>query len=196
MVNILYKHQQTIRQQIRFKRQQLSKTEQIIAADQILKTVLQHHCISSANHITLFLPFDGELNTRPLIEYLWAKNKKIYLPVLHPFSRHQLLFLHYHPDTQLIKNRFNIAEPALNLMDILPIKQLDILFVPLVAFDKQGYRLGMGGGFYDRLLANWQKKHFYPIGLAHDCQLVDKIPVAPWDIPLPEIITPAKRWRW
>lgn len=196
MKNTIETQRQTMRQQIRLKRQQLSQTEQTVAANQVLHRVLQHHLISSANHIALFLSFDGELDTHPLIEYLWAQNKKIYLPVLHPFSRHQLLFLRYRPDTQLIKNRFTIAEPALNVMDVTPISQLDILFVPLVAFDKQGQRLGMGGGFYDRLLANWPKKHFYPIGLAHDCQLAEKIPTAPWDIPLPEIITPSKRWCW
>ncbi|WP_063656434.1 5-formyltetrahydrofolate cyclo-ligase [Candidatus Arsenophonus triatominarum] len=196
MFNNLPKRQKIIRQTVRQYRRQLTCEQQNSAADKITHLVLEHELIRSASHLALFLSFDGEINTHSLIKKLWTKNKKVYLPVLHPFNRHQLLFLHYRPDTQLIKNRFHIAEPALNVMDIMPIAQLDILFVPLVAFDKQGQRLGMGGGFYDRLLANWRKKHFYPIGLAHDCQLVDKVPTAPWDIPLPETITPSKRWRW
>ncbi|MDR5609579.1 MULTISPECIES: 5-formyltetrahydrofolate cyclo-ligase [unclassified Arsenophonus] len=196
MSNNLVKRQKIIRQTVRQYRRQLTCEQQNSAADKITHLVLEHELIRSASHLALFLSFDGEINTHPLIKKLWTQNKKVYLPVLHPFNRHQLLFLHYRPVTQLIKNRFHIAEPALNVMDVMPIAQLDILFVPLVAFDKQGQRLGMGGGFYDRLLANWPKKHFYPIGLAHDCQLVNKIPTAPWDIPLPEIITPSKRWRW
>lgn len=196
MSNNLVKRQKIIRQTVRQYRRQLTCEQQNSAADKITHLVLEHELIRSASHLALFLSFDGEINTHPLIKKLWTQNKKVYLPVLHPFNRHQLLFLHYRADTQLIKNRFHIAEPALNVMDVMPIAQLDILFVPLVAFDKQGQRLGMGGGFYDRLLANWRKKLFYPIGLAHDCQLVNKIPTAPWDIPLPEIITPSKRWRW
>lgn len=195
MSNNVQKRQKIIRQTVRQYRRQLTCEQQNSAADKITRLALAHEIIRSASHLGLFLSFDGEINTNPLIKNLWAQNKKVYLPVLHPFSRYQLLFLNYRPDTLLIKNRFNIAEPTLNVMDVIPITQLDVLFVPLVAFDKQGQRLGMGGGFYDRLLSDWHKKHFYPIGLAHDCQLVDKIPTAPWDIPLPEIITPSKRWR-
>lgn len=196
MSNNLQKRQKIIRQTVRQYRRQLTWEQQHSAADKITQLALAHELIRSASHLGLFLSYDGEINTDPLIKNLWAQNKKVYLPVLHPFNRYQLLFLQYRPDTLLIKNRFNIAEPTLNVMDVIPIAQLDVLFVPLVAFDKQGQRLGMGGGFYDRLLSNWHKKHFYPIGLAHDCQLVDKIPTAPWDIPLPEIITPSKRWCW
>ncbi|MGP1931164.1 MAG: 5-formyltetrahydrofolate cyclo-ligase [Arsenophonus sp. ET-YP4-MAG3] len=188
--------QQKIRKEMRLKRQKLTKTKQIIAANQILNTILKHQHIHVANHIAIFFSFDGEINTQPLIKYLWEKNKKIYLPALDIFNYYHLVFLPYFQNTQLIKNNFNINEPVINLMNIIPIKQLDILFVPLVAFDKQGKRLGMGGGFYDRLLDNWKTKHFYPIGLAYDFQLVNEIQTAPWDISLPEIITPLKRWCW
>lgn len=196
MSNNLQKRQKIIRQTVRQYRRQLTCEQQHSAADKITQLALAHELIRSASHLGLFLSYDGEINTAPLIKNLWAQNKKVYLPVLHPFNRYQLLFLQYRPDTLLIKNRFNIAEPTLNVMDVIPIAQLDVLFVPLVAFDKQGQLLGMGGGFYDRLLFNWRKKNFFPIGLAHDCQLVDKIPTAPWDIQLPEIITPSKRWCW
>lgn len=59
----------------------------------------------------------------------------------------------------------------------------------------------MGGGFYDRTLQGWQQRHRlgvgpYPIGLAHDCQRVAALPVAAWDVPLPEIITPQAHYRW
>lgn len=185
-----------IRKQMKLKRQQLTKAEQTIFSNQILCTLLQHQHIFVSKYIAIFLSFKGEINTYPLIKYLWVHNKKIFLPILNTITQYNMLFLHYCPDTKLIKNYFNISEPVFNLRDIIPIRQLDILFVPLVAFDKEGQRLGMGGGFYDRILVNWQKKHFYPIGLAYDFQLVNKIPSNPWDIPLPEIITPSKIWYW
>ena len=70
---------------------------------------------------------------------------KVYLPVLHPFSRGNLLFLHYHPHSELVVNRLKITEPKLDVRDVLPLSELDVLITPLVAFDEQGQRLGMGG---------------------------------------------------
>ncbi len=97
--------------------------------------------------MALFLSFDGELDTQPLIDQLWRAGKRVYLPVLHPFSPGNLLFLHYHPQSQLIVNRLKIREPKLDVRDVLPLAELDVLVTPLVAFDVSGQRLGMGGGF-------------------------------------------------
>ncbi len=67
--------------------------------------------------------------------------------MLHPFSRGNLLFLHYHPHSELVVNRLKITEPKLDVRDVLPLSELDVLITPLVAFDEQGQRPGMGGGF-------------------------------------------------
>ena len=147
-----------------------------------------------AHSVALFLSFDGELDTQPLIEQLWRSGKQVYLPVLHPFSPGNLLFLRYHPQSQLVTNRLKIQEPRLDVREVLPLSELDVLITPLVAFDTQGQRLGMGGGFYDRTLQNWQQYNLHPVGYAHDCQQVDALPVEKWDIPLPVIVTPSKIW--
>ncbi|MFY2365653.1 5-formyltetrahydrofolate cyclo-ligase, partial [Klebsiella pneumoniae] len=76
-----------------------------------------------------------------------------------------LLFFRYQQDTRLKPNSFSILEPELDLTALIPQSQLDIIFTPLVAFDTQGNRLGMGGGFYDRTLQHWQQKNFQPVGL-------------------------------
>ncbi|CBJ82561.1 putative ligase [Xenorhabdus bovienii str. Jollieti] len=186
----------SIRKQIRQLRQNLSPEQQSRFAQQAAQNVVSHPKVQQANKVALYLSFDGELDTRPLIQQLWQQNKQVYLPVLHPFSRHHLLFLYYHAGTPLNYNRFNIEEPPLDVRQVLPVSELDVMFIPLVAFDNTGQRLGMGGGFYDRTLAKWQQQNFYPIGLAHDFQLVNLLPSASWDIPLPEIITPEKIWRW
>ncbi|CAM4242983.1 5-formyltetrahydrofolate cyclo-ligase [Lelliottia jeotgali] len=149
-----------------------------------------------ARTVALFLSFDGELDTQPLIEQLWRAGKKVYLPVLHPFSPGNLLFLHYHPHSELVVNRLKITEPKLDVRDVLPLQDLDVLITPLVAFDESGQRLGMGGGFYDRTLQNWQQYGVQPVGYAHDCQGVKALPVEKWDIPLPAVVTPSKVWEW
>lgn len=181
---------------MRHLRRALTAEQQERAADLLAEHALNVAPIASAQHIALFLSVDGELNTRPLIAKLWQQKKRVYLPVLHPFATGQLLFLHYTPDTVLIPNRLAIPEPPLDIRYVVTLDQLDVMMVPLVAFDRQGQRLGMGGGFYDRTLQNWQQHGFMPVGLAHECQRVDKLPVAAWDVPLPAVLTPSKLWQW
>lgn len=201
MQNSLTKHSdiqadhQSIRQSIRRCRRQLTPQQQ----EQAVRLVCRHldniERVNHAKHIAVFLSFDGEINTQPIIERFWEQGKQVYLPVLHPFSPGNLLFLNYTPQTELVDHAFGLRQPKLDVTQVIPVAELDIIFTPLVAFDAHGNRLGMGSGYYDRTLKGWQQKNIYPIGLAHDCQQVDKIENEAWDIPLPEIITPSKRWR-
>lgn len=187
---------QKIRQQVRHLRRAMTDEQQAQAAEQLAELALNYAPLSAARHIALFLSVDGELNTRPLIARLWHLKKAVYLPVLHPFSPGNLLFQRYSPDTPLIPNKLRIPEPLLDIRQLITLDQLDLMLVPLVAFDQHGQRLGMGGGFYDRTLQNWRQHGFLPVGLAHDCQQVDSLPVAEWDVPLPAVMTPSKLWQW
>ncbi|MGB2742309.1 MAG: 5-formyltetrahydrofolate cyclo-ligase [Cognaticolwellia sp.] len=192
-----------IRQKTRLLRQRLTPTQQNEAAIHLLASFSIDEKIISAKSIALYLSNDGELDTQLLIEWCWQQGKQVYLPVLHPFATGHLLFLHYDSQTPLVENHFGIAEPKLDVRKIIPPQQLDIICTPLVAFDNAGARLGMGGGFYDRTLSHWHQHHQqqsvvkpYPIGLAHDCQLVGSLPSESWDIPLPEIITPSLHFKF
>ncbi|GKW03220.1 5-formyltetrahydrofolate cyclo-ligase [Pectobacterium carotovorum subsp. carotovorum] len=189
---------QQIRQAVRQQRRLLTPEQQSRFAQQASERIMAHPKIIQAESVAVFLSFDGELDTHPLIQQMWLQGKRVYLPVLHPFRTGYLLFLRYAPDTKLVRNRLKIMEPCLDIRHVLPLPQLDVLLTPLVAFDHQGQRLGMGGGFYDRTLQyrNQMSRGPYPIGLAHDCQQVDALPMESWDIPLPEIITPSRHWQW
>ncbi|MFJ3459013.1 5-formyltetrahydrofolate cyclo-ligase [Scandinavium goeteborgense] len=187
---------QDIRQIIRQRRRALTPDQQQLFAEQAAYRMMAYPPVIMGKTVALFLSFDGELDTRPLIEQLWLSGKKVYLPVLHPFSPGNLLFLYYHPHSELVVNRLKIQEPKLDVRDVLPLSELDVLITPLVAFDAQGQRLGMGGGFYDRTLQNWQQHGLQPVGYAHDCQRVDTLPTEKWDIPLPAVVTPSKVWEW
>lgn len=182
----------TLRKTMRKRRQALSFIEQKQASEQLLQRLSAHPKVQSSNTIALYLANDGELDPMLFIEWCWQQGKQVYLPVLHPFCTGHLLFLLFEKSNTMVKNHYGIDEPKLSVSKVCPLEQLDVLCTPLVAFDNSGARLGMGGGFYDRTIANWQQYRVYPIGLAHDCQQVDKIPVEHWDIPLPEIITPTK----
>ncbi|EAQ5876274.1 5-formyltetrahydrofolate cyclo-ligase [Salmonella enterica subsp. enterica serovar Schwarzengrund] len=187
---------QEIRRMIRQRRRALTPEQQRRFGQQAAARMLSFPPVVMAHTVAVFLSFDGELDTQPLIEQLWQAGKRVYLPVLHPFSPGNLLFLHYHPQSALVTNRLKIREPRLDVRDVLPLAKLDVLVTPLVAFDEGGQRLGMGGGFYDRTLQNWQQHKILPVGYAHDCQLVEKLLVEEWDIPLPAVVTPSKIWEW
>ncbi len=192
-----------LRSQIRERRNSLSNNEQQAAAQALQKKLAVHDKIQSANHVAIYLANDGELDPINFIHWCWQQGKQVYLPVIHPFSKGHLLFINYHKDSIMIKNKYGILEPKLDVRHIRSVNSIDVLCTPLVAFDHTGARLGMGGGFYDRTLAAWYQKHHhlqqltakpYPIGLAHDCQRVEVIPSELWDIPLAEIITPLKNY--
>lgn len=195
----------TIRQAVRAKRRALSIEDQQIAANKLSQTLIALPQLLAAKTVALYIANDGEIALTPFIAWCWRQGKQVALPVIHPFSKGHLLFLRYDSTTQLIANQFNINEPKLSVEDVIPFSQIDAILTPLVAFDQRGGRLGMGGGFYDRTLANWHaqaqqnQSHsatsnhlLYPLGVAHDCQEIAAVPIDEWDIPLPKIITPTK----
>ena len=187
-----------IRNQTRILRRDLSGTQQKRDADRLFTRLIKHPRVQQAEKISVTLAHDGEIDTLRFIEWCWENNKKIYLPVVHPFNKGHLLFLQYSPSTKMVLNRYGIIEPKLDQLHTCPVTDLDLVFTPLVAFDPQGNRIGMGGGYYDRMLAPWfkDKSGPYPIGLAHDCQQVEELPIEEWDVPLPEIITPSEHFCW
>jgi 5-formyltetrahydrofolate cyclo-ligase len=185
-----------LRKEVRQRRNALSVAQQHNAAIAVTERLSKHVKIQQAKRIAIYLSNDGELSTKNFIEWCWQQHKKVYLPVVHPFNPGNLLFLNYQQETKLVNNIYGILEPQLDVTKVCPLEQLDIICTPLVAFDNSGARLGMGGGFYDRSLADWQQSKLYPLGLAHDCQRVEKVPIESWDIPLPEIITPNNNCRF
>ncbi len=190
-------YRQTLRQQLRQRRRALSSQQQQQAATELVKQFFSCALLTQHQRIAIYLSNDSELDTGPLINALWQAGKQLYLPVLHPFTAGNLLFIEYQPETGLLPNRFGINEPELQCHKIRPVAELDLILTPLVAFDKQGNRLGMGGGFYDRTLASWRNKPQPLIaGIAHDCQQVEHLPAESWDVPLPVILTPQKIWQF
>ncbi len=182
----------------------VERARDIFSSHSSLKSYVENTHVSEADagrtlNIATFLSCGGEIRTKSLIEAMWACNINVYLPVLHPFSKGHLLFLHYSQKSAMRPNKYGILEPVLDVRRVLPPKQLDVIFTPLVAFDELGNRLGMGGGYYDRTLnalksaneSHAPRPNPKIVGLAHDCQQADTIPIESWDMPLDELITPS-----
>ncbi|MCQ4321939.1 5-formyltetrahydrofolate cyclo-ligase [Stutzerimonas stutzeri] len=182
-----------LRRQLRQARRQLSPTQQRRAARNLYRQLAQHPIFRRARHIALYLPNDGEIDPRPLLREAQRRGKATYLPVLNAWPRTRMVFQRIMPNEHLKPNRFGIPEPAFRQTRQRRIWTLDLVLMPLVGFDESGGRLGMGGGFYDRSLAyrDRRKNGHKPtlLGLAHDCQKVDRLPLASWDVPLQATVT-------
>lgn len=185
------------RQTLRQRRQALTADQQAEASAAISHQILAYIDAHAIQDVALFLANDGEINLQPLVHQLWQRQCRTALPVLHPVCPGHLLFLNYEASAPMHTNRFGIPEPQLASQRIVPLQQLQLILTPLVGFDQAGHRLGMGGGFYDRTLSGWAQgrhPHLQVAGVAHDCQAVEALPQAAWDVPLPLIFTPTKTW--
>ena len=184
-----------LRQHFRRLRRDLSHQQQHDASESLAQQVINLKVLFPGQRIAIYLASDGEIDPQPIADYCWKHGIDVYLPVMHPFCKGYLLFQHYHHHVHLKPNVYGIAEPVLNCAQVSPVEQLDIIFTPLVAFDADCNRMGMGGGFYDRTLAPLTKNNRLAsntklIGIAHDCQQADHLPFQSWDVPLSQIITP------
>ncbi len=158
----------------------------------MIKQITQSKLLLRHRHIALYLGNDGELNPHKLIKQLWKQKKQAYLPVIHPIFQNSLCFCRITSDTKFVKNKFGIFEPDFRLSKRLSNKFLSLTLMPLVAFDKAGNRMGMGGGFYDRSFAyKATSKYSKPklIGVAHEFQKQEALPLEKWDIPLNGVLT-------
>ncbi len=186
-----------LRRMLRNARRALTPSEQRKAAQGVYRQLAQHPLFRRAKHISLYLPTDGEIDPRLLLRAAQRRGKATYLPVLSAWPRTKMVFQRVRPGETLLPNRFRILEPRVNVRRQRKVWGLDLVLLPLVGFDDAGGRLGMGGGFYDRSLAylarrqHWRKPTL--LGLAHECQKVERLVQASWDVPLAGTVTD-KQW--
>ena len=159
-------------------------------ADQLstLQTALPEH-IRAGSIIAGFWPYRSEIDCRPLLASCRQAGMITALPVTGEDAT-PLTFRRFSEKTALISGRFGITEPSETAEMLVP----DIILAPLLACDMRGFRLGYGGGFYDRTVAslNASAKKVTIIGAGYDIQLVRHVPVGAFDQPLDGMLTPSR----
>lgn len=173
-----------LRSELRQRRQALSAQQQAAAALTVAGHCQQLPGFATAVRIGLYLARDGEIDTTPLSTLCRDRGMQLFLPVIGVDN--SLSFALWDSDSSLHNNRYGIPEPASDAPRCPP-AELDIVILPLVGWDRQGGRLGMGGGFYDRTLAGVTGP--LRVGVAHTVQEVDSIPQEEWDVCLDYIAT-------
>ncbi len=185
-------HKKNIRRDMRTRRQQLSPYEQFQHADGLVQQLAQWSLFHEANTLAFYIANDGEIDPSPSMKLAWSLNKNCYLPLVQ--TDQTLTFAPYQDGDILIANQYGILEPVVEPTACIGITHLQLILIPLVAFDDRGNRIGMGKGYYDKTLASLalQSHSTKFIGLAHDFQRVDHLPCDQWDIPLHAVITERK----
>lgn len=166
-------------------RKQLSKAEQQNASRIVCERIHRLSGYGKAKRVALYRAVNGEIS----LDQLWlSQTHYCYFPVMQPDKT--LHFLPATPNTVFVKNKFGILEPdVLDAFAVAP-TELDIIFLPIVAFDEFGTRMGMGAGFYDRTLAIQRPSLL--IGAGYEFQRQVFIEPAAWDIPLTAVVTDAR----
>lgn len=188
--------QSTIRKQVRQARRSLSQNQQRKAAENLKKNLSAHPLFLTSRRIAFYLSNDGEIDLILALKQARTMHKECYLPVLYRAGENRLLFGRAAEMKSLKPNKYGIPEPDIAREGWLFAHQLDLVLAPLVAFDSQGNRIGMGGGYYDRSLKQLTvKKHWQRpkvLGVAHRFQQVDSIDRNFWDVPLQGVVTDQK----
>lgn len=166
-------------------RERLSPAYQQEASKQVCAHIRALEQYRYAKHIALYQAMGGEISLNTLWNSAPLHGKYCYFPALNEDKT--LSFLPATPATPFVENRYGIAEPDVSKLEAIPPRRLDIIFMPLVAFDERGTRLGMGAGYYDRTLANEECPLL--IGVAYEFQRQPYIEAHSWDIPLTAVIT-------
>lgn len=165
------------------------------AAELVAAQVIQLRPFIEATHIGCYLAIEGELDPMPIMQCADSLKKQLYLPVIDTAAdphHESLQFYRYNLGDPLFKGLHGISAPAHRSALPQNVTALDLMIVPLVAFDPDCNRLGRGAGHYDRTLNSIKQHHGrlpYLIGLAYEFQKIPHIVTDKWDVPLDTIVT-------
>lgn len=183
-------HRQALRTQLNEKRRQLGPAQRISAASGLRRTLEQLPEFMVDERVAGYWACAGELPLNLVMASLTERGQQFYLPVIG--TGRQMRFAPWSSGDEIIPNRYGIPEPSQQDRAV-PTRLLDVVLVPLVGFDRDGNRLGFGGGYYDTSFAflHDEERPSTPlmVGIGYAFQECDPLPAQPWDVRLDYIAT-------
>jgi len=182
-----------LRAMLRARRKAVDPDTRRAAGRMLPRLALRHHLLARGRRIGFYVPANSEIDVMPLLRRAQAMGVECYLPVVPGRGKRKLWFSRLGDKPAWVVNRYGIPEYRHRPARRIRATQLDVLFMPLLGFDRLGGRLGMGGGHYDASLAHlrarshWRKPHL--VGVAFSVQAIERVPRESWDIPLDHILT-------
>lgn len=169
------------------RRQQLSDSRWRRLSDEVCAHVVSAAWFNNAATLLAYMPFRREVDVRPVVEQSWALGKRVFLPKVDPENKRMFPYLVRSYD-DLKPGAYGILEPDPTRTPFGHLDALDLVFVPGVVFDRNGYRIGYGGGYYDRFLLRLPAGT-YTVGVAFSFQVTEFIPREAYDQPLDALVT-------
>ncbi|RXI99451.1 5-formyltetrahydrofolate cyclo-ligase [Anaerobacillus alkaliphilus] len=163
---------------------EMTDTEFLAFSENIKDKLLESTEWIEAKTVGITISTGREVDTKGIIEEGWRQQKRIVVPKCYP-SRKEIKFYEITSYTELEDSFYSLKEPITNIAPLVSKEEIDLLIVPGIIFDKRGFRIGYGGGYYDRFLSNYQNK---TLSLAFDFQIVNDIPTETHDIAVGKII--------
>lgn len=176
----------SIREKVLKKRKNLNKEKRAIYSNEIISKIFNSSYYKNAKTIMCFISFSDEVDTHEFIKQSIKDWKKIVVPITFP-KTHELKPSLLKDFNELEPGFYNILTPKKEFERFIDPKDIDLVITPGVAFRKDGYRVGYGGGYYDRFLSKIPDTP--TIGIAFDIQIVEDLPVDSYDIPVDYIYT-------
>lgn len=175
-----------LRKEILEKRKELTQNQHEIYSKSIINRILESDFYENAKTIMSFISFGDEVDTHFFIKKSIEDGKRIVVPITISEPRH-LKVSHLKNFNELEPGFYNILTPKEEYLRFIDPKEIDLIITPGVVFDREGYRIGYGGGYYDRFLVNLPKVP--KVAIAFDLQLIDQVPKEDFDIPVDYIFT-------
>jgi 5-formyltetrahydrofolate cyclo-ligase len=182
-----------LRRQLRIRRMAIGESFRHSASSSLVGLALRHHLLARRRRIGIYIPSGSEIDVLPLLDRALAMRARCYLPLIPRRGSKRMWFTQMGDRPAWVLNRFGIPEYRHPLAKRVRAHDLDLLFMPLLGFDARGFRLGMGGGYYDASLSylkrfqRWRRP--WLVGVAFSLQQVERVPSDPWDIPLDAVLT-------
>lgn len=167
-------------------RENMDRDTVIKASEEIKEKILEMEEVKRAKNIMVYYSYRNEVNTHQLIENLIHIDKEVYTPYCLVEKNEMRISPVKNIKDDLVSGAYGIKEPRVK--ENTPADILDLVLVPAVVFSRDGFRIGYGGGYYDRFLAKISEKTI-TIGLTFDFLLVDSLPVESYDLPVDIIVT-------
>lgn len=180
-----------LRKELRLRREALSATERIAAANGLVAQLEQIPEFLTDRRVAGYWAVGGELPLLGLMPGLRARAQVYHLPVVG--ANRRLRFAAWRPGIEIAANRYGIPEPVGAESERLSPADLDVVLLPLLGFDRRGHRLGFGGGYYDRSFDFLRERSDVGkpllVGIGYALQEVEAIEAMPWDVRLDYVTT-------
>jgi 5-formyltetrahydrofolate cyclo-ligase len=182
-----------LRRSLRIRRKSVDAMARRLAGKALVAAAIHNRLLGRGRAIGFYMPARSEIDVRPLLRRAQEMGVHCYLPIVPERGKKKLWFSHLGKRPTWVLNRYGILENRPPEAALIRAMRLQTLFMPLLGFDVRGYRIGMGGGYYDATLAYLSRPRLWcrprVIGVAYSIQEIDRVPDDKWDIPLDAVLT-------